>query len=130
MDAAMSSMAESSADVPERIMAMSGIIGQLLQVGDKELLLYLEFVNKAAREPEVWRQVIEPYHRYRAAFAELVAQGNAEGDLRQIDPAAGSAIIIGLAIGLLIQGFLDPQGADWASVSREGIDIMLAGLER
>ncbi len=130
MDAAMSVMAESSANVPDRIMAMSGIINQLLQVGDTELLLYLEFVNKAARDPEVWGQVIEPYHRYRAAFADLIALGIAEESLGDIDPAAGSAIIIGLSIGLLIQGFLDPESADWASVSRQGIGIMLEGLKR
>lgn len=130
MDAAMSVMAESSANVPDRIMAMSGIINQLLQVGDTELLLYLEFVNKAARDSEVWGQVIEPYHRYRAAFADLIALGIAEESLGDIDPAAGSAIIIGLSIGLLIQGFLDPESADWASVSRQGIGIMLEGLKR
>ncbi|MGD8584687.1 MAG: TetR/AcrR family transcriptional regulator [Chloroflexota bacterium] len=130
MDAAMSLLGESSADVPERIMGMSGIISQLLRVREKELLLYLEFLNKAARDPEVWREIIKPYHRYRTAFAELLEQGNREGSLRQIDPAAGSALVIGLAIGLLIQGFLDPEGADWTSVSREGIGIMLTGLKR
>jgi AcrR family transcriptional regulator len=129
MDAAMSLLAESSAHVPERIMAMSGIISQLLQVREKELLLYLEFLNKAVRDPEVWREIITPYHRYRAAFTELIEQGNREGSLRQIDPAAGAALIIGLAIGLLIQGFLDPAGADWANVSREGMGILLAGLK-
>jgi AcrR family transcriptional regulator len=130
MDAAMSLLGESSADVPKRIMAMSNIVSQLLQVGEKELLLYLEFLNKAARDPAVWREMIKPYHRYRKAFAELIQEGNREGSLRQIDPLAGSALIIGLAIGLLIQGFLDPKGADWASVSGEGIGIMLAGLTR
>jgi len=129
MDAAMSLMGESSADVPERIMAMSGIVNHLLQISDKDLLLYLEFLNRAARDQALWGELIKPYHHYRAAFAELIKQGNREGSLPGIDPAAGSALIIGLAIGLLIQGFLDPQGADWASVSREGISILLEGLK-
>jgi AcrR family transcriptional regulator len=130
MDNTMSLMSESSAAVPERVLAMSGVFGQLLQVADRELLLYLEFLNLAARDPRVWRELIRPYHRYRAAFTDMIAQGNAEGSLRAKDPAAGSAIIIGLAIGLLIQGFLDPQGTDWSSVSREGIGIVLEGLKR
>jgi AcrR family transcriptional regulator len=130
IDATMSLMSESSTDVPARVMAMSNILDQVLQVADKELLIYLEFVNKAVRDPEVWREVIEPYHRYRATFADLISEGNDEGSLRSINPEAGSAIIIGLAIGLLIQGFLDPQGADWTSVSREGIGIVLEGLKR
>lgn len=130
MDAAMSLMAESSADVPERIMAMGGILSQLLQVADRELLLYLEFLNRAVRDQEVWRQVIEPYHQYRVTFSDLIAEGRGEGTLGATDPATGSALIIGLAIGLLIQGFLDPEGADWAAVSQEGINIMLEGLKR
>ena len=130
MDVAMSLMSESSTDVPSRIMAMSNILGQILQVADKELLIYLEFVNKAMRDPEVWAQVIEPYHRYRATFTDLISEGNDEGSLRSINPEAGSAIIIGLAIGLLIQGFLDPEGADWMNVSQEGISVMLEGLKR
>jgi len=130
LDTAMSIMSETSADVPGRIMAMSNILGQLLQVADKELLIYLEFINMAVRRPEVWREVIEPYHRYRAAFTDLIARGSNEESLRPIDPEAGGAIIIGLAIGLLIQGFLDPDGADWTKVSQEGISIMLEGLKR
>jgi len=130
MDTAMSLMAESSADAPARVMAMSGIVSPLLQISNNELLLYLEFLNKAARDPELWSELMKPYHRYRAAFAELIEQGNREGSLPGIDPASGSALIIGLAIGLLIQGLLDPQGADWASVSRKGIGVMLDGLKR
>lgn len=130
LDAAMSLMGESSADVPKRIMAMSGILNQLFQIADRDLLLYLEFLNKAVRDQTIWREVIEPYHQYRVAFADLISEGRAEGSLRDIDPMAGSALIIGLAFGLLIQGFLDPEGADWASVSQEGISIMLEGLKR
>jgi AcrR family transcriptional regulator len=130
MDAAMSLMGESSAGVPARVMAMSGIVSPLLQISNNELLLYLEFLNRAARDPELWGELIKPYHRYRTAFAELIEQGNHEGSLPGINPASGSALIIGLAIGLLIQGFLDPQGADWASVSRKGIGVMLDGLKR
>jgi AcrR family transcriptional regulator len=130
MDAAMSVMAETSAGVPGKMLAMSSILGQVLQTADRELLIYLEFINKAVREPEIWRQVIEPYHRYRAAFTELIAEGTEEGSLRSIEPEAGAAVIIGLAIGLLIQGFFDPDGAEWTSVSKEGISIMLEGLKR
>jgi len=130
MDAAMAQMSENSTDVPSRVMAMSNILGQLLQVANKELLIYLEFINKAAREPEIWREVIEPYHRYRAAFSDLITEGNEEGTLRPIDPEAGAAIVISLAIGLLVQGFFDPDGADWGSVAQEGIGILLEGLKR
>lgn len=128
MDSAMSVMGESSVDVPEKIVAMSGILSQILQVADRELLLYLEFLNKAVRDPEVWRAVIEPYHHYRAAFADLIAEGQAQGSLRAIEPTAASAVIIGLAIGILVQGFLDPEGANWASVSEEGINTLLDGF--
>jgi len=130
MDRAMQRMGAASADVPSKVMAMSDIVSQLLQVADEELLIYLEFINKAVRDPDLWKEAIEPYHRYRDTFATLIAQGIDEGSLRPIDPEAGATIMIGLAIGLLIQGFLDPQGADWPKVSREGIGMMLTSLKR
>lgn len=130
MDAAMQIMGQASTDVPSKVMAMSDIVSQILQVADRELLIYLEFINKAVRDPDLWREAIEPYHRYRDTFAHLIAAGIDEGSLRPIDPKVGATIMIGLVIGLLIQGFLDPQGAQWPSVSQEGIGILLEGLKR
>ena len=130
MDVAMLDMSDSQQDVPAKLMAMTSIVGQLSQVADRDLLIYLEFINRAVRDRQVWQEAIEPYYRYRDIFANLIAEGISEGSLREIDPKSGATIIVGLAVGLLIQGFLDPKGIDWQSVTQEGFSIMLKGLER
>jgi hypothetical protein len=39
-------------------------------------------------------------------------------------------VIVSLAVGLLLQGVLDPRGADWAKTSRAGIEMFLSGIEK
>ena len=47
------------------------------------------------------------------------------GALREQNPQ----VVIALALGLLMQGFLDPEGADWDQVTNEGFAILLNGLQ-
>jgi AcrR family transcriptional regulator len=128
MDAQMANLGEGSSGVPERLVAMSGIIGQLLQVPTNQLLIYLEFINKSVRDPELWEMTIQPYHQYREVISRQVEQGMAEGSLRGLNPKTTSSMIVGMALGLLIQGYLDPTGADWNRVAKEGMGLLITGL--
>lgn len=129
MDEQLAQMSSASSNVPLRLMSMTGMVSTLLQIPQQQLLLYLEFVNMAARDPGIWRATIKPLHRYHNFFAGMIADGIAQGSLRQVDPESVAGTIVGLAIGLLIQGFIDPQGADWNRVTQEAFSILLRGLE-
>jgi hypothetical protein len=50
--------------------------------------------------------------------------------LRPIDPAVGARTIVALTIGLLLQGLLDPGGAEWASAAQDCLRLLLEGLGR
>lgn len=130
MDVQIDLLGQQATTVPERLLAMTAIMSQLLQVPDQQLLIYLEFLNKAAREPGLWHSTIQPYHRYRASISRLIEAGMAEGSLRPVDPQAAASILVALAIGLLIQGFLDPEGPDWQAITQEGMRIVFSGLMR
>lgn len=130
MDGQMSLLTESTTDVPERLMAMSGILSHLMRVPDKQLLIYLEYLNKAAREPEIWETTIQPYHLYRDGISKLVEAGTAEGSLKAVDPQTTATMVVAMAVGLLIQGFLDPQGADWDKVTQESFSLLIDAIRQ
>jgi hypothetical protein len=47
-----------------------------------------------------------------------------------LDPEIAAHIIVSLAVGLVLQGSLDPHGADWGRVLEEGVRLLLEGLTR
>lgn len=117
-----------STGAPERLLAMSGILDQLLKVPASQLLIYLEFINRSARNQALWEMTIQPYYQYREEISQLVAQGTAEGNLKEIDPKTASSMIVAMVIGLMIQGYIDPGGADWNRVAEESMALLVNGL--
>ena len=77
----------------------------------------------------VWQATIEPYRRFREAFAELIAQGVAEGSLRPVDPQVTARVLVSLGVGLVLQGVVDPQGADWGRTAADAVRMLLAGVQ-
>lgn len=129
LDDQLAEMSVEAADVPLRLMSMAAMVEPILKIPSQQLLLYLEFLNATARDAEVWQATIAPYHHYRDFLAKMIAEGIAQGRLRPVDAQATANIIIGLIFGLLIQGFLDPSGADWSRVTEEAFRAILGGLE-
>jgi AcrR family transcriptional regulator len=129
MDFQLTNLGDDPDNVPDRLLSMSAITGMVLRIPREQLLIYLEFVNKAVRDPVVWEQTIEPYHRYQEQISGLIEAGIAEGSLKQVAPDNAARAVIAMAMGLLMQGFLDPEAADWDQVTTDGIQIILKGLQ-
>lgn len=60
----------------------------------------------------------------------MVETGIVEGTLRPVDPGVAAHVIVSLAVGLVLQGALDPDGADWGQVTQESIQMLLDGLRK
>jgi AcrR family transcriptional regulator len=116
--------------VPENLLCMAGMVRQIFQAGSGQLPIFLEFLTQAAHDPGVWQVTIAPYRRYRAFFRDMVEAGIAEGTLQPVDPEVAAQVIVSLAVGLVLQGLLDPDGADWGQVAEEGVQMLLEGLRR
>ncbi len=116
--------------VPQALLQMAEMVQHVFRVASGQLPMFLEFWNKAARDPDIWQATIAPYRRYRAVFSGMVEAGIAEGTLRSVDPQMAAQVFVSLAVGLVLQGVLDPNGADWGQVAQEGIRMLLEGLER
>jgi AcrR family transcriptional regulator len=116
--------------VPDRLRDQAGLVQQVFEAAAGQLPMFLEFWRQAAKEPVVWTATIEPFRRFRAMFAALVAEGVAEGTLRPVDPELGAHVLVALGVGLVLQGVLDPTGADWSQVAGQTIQVLLEGLEQ
>ena len=71
-----------------------------------------------------------PLHHYRQFFAEMIEKGIAEGSLRADVAENAATVMVSLALGLLLQGMLDPEGANWGGVAQDSVRIVLEGLAR
>lgn len=129
LDAGLRRAQAEAADVPSALRDMAGMVGFVLMSAGERLPMFLEFWTHAARDPDIWAATIAPYRRYREFFADLVRAGIAEGSLRPVEAETAAQIIVSLAVGTILQGLLDPQGADWSRSLRQGIEMILTRLE-
>ena len=60
----------------------------------------------------------------------MIADGITEGSLKQADPQVAAQVIVSLAVGLVLQGVLDPHSADWEKTAHEGMQILMNGLAK
>jgi AcrR family transcriptional regulator len=116
--------------VPGQLAALAAMIQDIPQVVGHQVPIFLEFWTQTARQPGLWQATIAPYHAFRDLFADLIARGVAEGSLRPVDPTAAAHVVVSLGVGLLLQAFLDADGADWGRISQESLQILLDGLAR
>jgi len=116
--------------VPAELLAMTEQIRPVFESAGEQLPIFLEFWAQAAHDPAVWKATIAPYRRYRALFAQMIESGVAEGTLRPVDPDTAARVIVSLAVGLVLQGLIDTEGTDWGQVAREGMKMLLEGIER
>lgn len=129
LDVGLRRVQAEAANVPGALRNMAGMVGFVLSSASERLPMFLEFWTQAARDPDVWAATIAPYRRYREFFADLVRAGVAEGSLRPVDAEVAAQVIVSLAVGTILQGLLDPQGADWNHSLDQGIETILASLQ-
>lgn len=115
-------------DVPQELRQMAGMAGLIFREASARLPMFMEFWNQAARDPAIWQATIAPYRRYQEFFARMIEAGVTEGSLRPVDPQVAARVLVSLTFGLVLQGVMDPHGADWAQVTQESINLLLQGL--
>jgi AcrR family transcriptional regulator len=128
LDAGMEALRASASSVPHGLLHMAGLTRFVFSEASGRLPIFLEFWDQSSHDREVWQATVAPYRRYRDWFAEIVRAGVAEGSLRPVDPDAAALSIVALAVGMLLQGLLDPDGADWGQAMHDGMKMMLEGV--
>jgi AcrR family transcriptional regulator len=114
--------------VPEGLLAMASEMHGVFSAADGRLQLFLEFWQQARRDPDVWKEFIAPYRRYQDFFARIVQKGIDEGSLRPLDPQVAGQTIVALAVGIVVQGVLEPTAAQWDRVTRDALQLLITGM--
>lgn len=114
--------------VPDGLRGMAGQMKGIFEAADGRVELFLEFWQQARRDPEVWKEFVAPYRRYHEFFSSIVGRGVAEGSLRRVDAATAGHALVALAVGILVQGVLDPKAAAWDRVAREAVGLLIEGM--
>jgi len=113
----------------ESFKAMARHAGQLFPQASGQFPLYLEFMQRAVHDPAVWERTLEPFQSYQKHFAGLIRTGIARGDIKEISPGIAARAIVALAVGLLLQAALEPEGEDWSEITHTCMQMLLAGIE-
>jgi AcrR family transcriptional regulator len=130
LDAGFQSARQETHNVPQAILQMATLAGNVVQSTDVKLSIILEFWTQASRDPSIWNTAIAPYRRYQEYFAALIQEGIDESSFRkEIDPHAAARALVSLAVGLLMQAVFDPQSVNWAHEVHHSIEFMLQGLQ-
>ncbi|HEY60060.1 MAG TPA: TetR/AcrR family transcriptional regulator [Anaerolineae bacterium] len=130
VDKQMRNLRFGAKDVPHSLMEMAGMTRLVFQEANGQLPMFLEFWAQASRDEKVWRATIAPYRRFHQQFTDLIREGINEGSLKAVNAELIAWVILSMAVGILLQGLLDPQGEDWDKVTRGGMDILLNGLKK
>jgi AcrR family transcriptional regulator len=116
--------------VPETMVNITEVMPSILTAARDQLPLFLEFWLQASRDEKVWEATIEPYHEFRSYFAALVTQGIREGSFRDVDPGVAGEVVMSMAVGILLQALVEPEGANWERTAEQGMTILMKGLAR
>jgi hypothetical protein len=90
--------------------------------------MFLEFWTQSMREPAVWEVVIAPYQNYQNLIAEFIQRGVDEGSLRPVDPKKAARWLLAMAMGLLLQGLVEPD-EQRSETAQKGILSLIEGLK-
>jgi AcrR family transcriptional regulator len=114
--------------VPELFVGMARRTREIFAMADGRLSIFLEFWAQARRDPEIWRRTVAPFHRYRDVFAAIIRRGIEEGSFRNMDADAAAGTLVALAVGVVLQGVVDPNGARWDEVMVGSVELLFDGM--
>jgi hypothetical protein len=105
---------------------MASGMGPVFEATSTRTRIILEFWIQSGRQPDLWKSAVAPYHRYLERFAVLLSESGPDSP----DPQSQARIVLAMAMGLLLQSFFDPSGADWKDLSVQSMQILINGLEK
>jgi AcrR family transcriptional regulator len=130
IDAQLEASRQGALSTTQALRQMSELMTGVFEQAGGHLPLFLEFWTQANHDPLIWQAIIEPYQRYETYFSLMIKQGIAEGSLKPVDADSAARTLVSLALGLLLQGLLDPAGARWEQVAEQSIQFLLDGISK
>jgi AcrR family transcriptional regulator len=130
IDMGLESLRGTQPNTTQSLVRMADILPEVIGMAEGRLPIFLEFWTHAARDPELWKTAIAPYSRYRDYFKKILADMNPSDPLEPSKNDTAALAVLAVAIGLLLQGVVDPHAADWGTVGRESLQMLINGMTR
>jgi len=128
VDEQLRAVMDMAEDVPTGFSQMSLLFGEVFTAAGGHLPMFLEFWTQSMRDPAVWEVVIAPYRNYQDLFAEFIQRGVNEGSLRPMDPQMAARWLLAMAMGLLLQGLVEPN-EQRSENAQKGILLLVEGMK-
>ncbi len=117
--------------VPQSMQEMANAIGAIFTVASGQLPMFMEFMVQASRDQTVWDATIAPYQTYQSQFAQMLADGKREGSIREeLDVQSAAWVLIAFSVGVLLQGVVLPETADWKIIAQTGMRMLMDSMQR
>jgi len=126
----LTAAAAEAKSIPEALRMMACRFKDVLSLADGRVSIFLEFWTQARRDPEIWQRTIRPFRQYRRVFEAMIDQGIHEGSFKEVNPGIAALAMVSMAVGMLLQGVVDPQEQDWGSATVEAVDLFTQGMLR
>ena len=91
----------------------------------RQLPIFLELYIKAVNDPSLKKYVLKSYYSYLVFLTDVVSKGVEKDAVKKTDTEDISKIFFAITIGLLVQGLINPQGADWGKLAKKSIRLLL-----
>lgn len=125
VDDQLKQIKDRASSVPEALLEMVNVFKNVFLSSQNQIRVFFEFFIKAAQDKAIRKSAIEPYRHYHSYFAQLIAQGIEEGTVRPADPNKIAQILVSLAVGLIMQGMIDPISADWGTEAEDSVKLFI-----
>jgi TetR/AcrR family transcriptional regulator, fatty acid metabolism regulator protein len=83
----------------------------------------IDYMAQAIRERQVQEYTQLIYGSYRQYMEEIIAEGIATGEFREVDPRRSASMVLGLMEGLVLQWFFDKKGFNLDEAYRMCVDF-------
>lgn len=131
VDTQLYSFSEPGKTVPQAMTDMAQVLGTIFSVASGRLPMFMEFMVQASRDKAIWDAATAPYQEYQAMFANMLDEGIREGSIKpQTDSQTAAWVFMAFSLGILLQGVVIPDAADWENIAQEGMRMLLESMQR
>ncbi len=131
VDTQLYSFSEPGKSVPQTMADMAQVIGTIFSVASGQLPMFLEFMVQASRDKAIWDATTAPYQEYQSTFSNMIDEGIREGSIKtDTDSRTAACVFMAFSIGILLQGIVIPDAANWDDVAQEGMRMLLESIRR
>jgi TetR/AcrR family fatty acid metabolism transcriptional regulator len=112
----------------DRLLAMTRMFADELDRLAVAMPIFLEFYVVAFRQPIVREHLAQMYEEFRTPVAQLIQQGMARREFREVNPDDVALTWVALLEGLTLLWVINPHGFAWREQAESAVRLLLDGL--